>query len=166
MSETIKYWMDIEPDTNGIKKLHLGCGSRYRKGWCNVDYYEGCESDTHRGNNVRPDVWCNILNLSCKESSFDIVYLSHVVEHFYRFQTISLIKEIKRVLKPNGLLVNEMPDRSRVILLSAFLPIKPKYPESYKLNLIEAQFYGASWEEVNKGNIINMYGHELSLKKN
>ena len=151
MTETIQEWLEIKSKANEMAKLHLGCGSKYREDWCNVDYYEGCESDTHRGNNVRPDVWCNILNLSCKESSFDIVYLSHVVEHFYRFQTISLIKEIKRVLKPNGLLVNEMPDRSRVILLSAFLPIKPKYPESYKLNLIEAQFYGASWEESEQG---------------
>ena len=151
MTNTIQEWLEIESETNEIKKLHLGCGSKYREGWCNVDYYEGCESDTHRGDNVRADVWCNILNLSCEESSFDIVYLSHVVEHFYRFQAVSLIKEIKRVLKPNGLLVNEMPDRSRVILLSAFLPIKPKYPESYKLNLIEAQFYGASWEESEQG---------------
>ena len=67
------------------KKLHLGCGAVYKEGWCNVDYYAGCETDTHRGDVAdTPGVWCDIMCVSGESETLDVIALEHGLEHLYR----------------------------------------------------------------------------------
>jgi SAM-dependent methyltransferase len=47
----------------------------------------------------------NALDLQFQENSFDGVYCSHVMQVFTPSQAVTLIKELSRVVKPNGIIV-------------------------------------------------------------
>jgi len=133
------------------RKLHLGCGSVYKEGWCNVDYYEGCETDTHRGDVANtPDVWCDIKRLSCEDETIDVIALYHVLEHFYKYEVSDILDEFQRVLKPGGICIIEMPDLSRILWLLLLVPLREELPGMSDKDAIEAQLYGASWERNEK----------------
>lgn len=85
-------------------KINLGCGDKKLKDYINVDVVD------ERAGNI-PDVQCDIRNLSAFETNFaDEVMAIHVVEHFYRWEIESVLKEWIRVLKPGGKLVLECPN--------------------------------------------------------
>ncbi len=81
-----------------MKILDIGCGRNKRKDAIGIDIVklEGV------------DVVCNLEEgLPFKDSVFDLVYASHVLEHVHNF--IQLMEEIWRVLKPNGKLIIDVP---------------------------------------------------------
>lgn len=81
--------------------LNLGCGSRYSKDWVNVDFVSSS-----------PNVIAHNLTIGIpfSDSYFDIVYHSHVLEHFSKEDGILFIKECHRVLKPGGIIRIAVPD--------------------------------------------------------
>lgn len=134
-------------------KLHLGCGSRYWDGWCNIDAYPANTSDTHRGININPDIWADISNLPADKLSIDAIATQHVFEHFYRHDACLLLDYFYTLLKPGGLLITEMPDISRVAPLYS-LNIRPhifKSSSGSRQDVVSSQFYGASWEANSQG---------------
>jgi len=83
--------------STGTKKiLDIGCGGVYREDpdgeVTRVDIREECQ----------PDFRCDIRQLPFDNGSFDIIFSSHVLEHFDREEHIQLLKEWLRVLKPEG----------------------------------------------------------------
>ena len=135
-------------------KLHLGCGSKYWKGWCNIDGYQKSASDTHRGEmKNEPDLWLDIRKLEVKNNSIDVICSQHVMEHFYRYEVIKMFRNFYKKLKPGGIVITEMPDLNKIIKLIFWLPIRPKYGLDNLRNrdMITSQFYGAAWEENEKG---------------
>lgn len=84
-------------------RLNLGCGHRLLPGYVNVDIVD--ERAT-----VKPDVQCDIRALKFDDGVADEVLSVHVIEHFYRWEVASLIKEWIRVLKPGGEIVIETPN--------------------------------------------------------
>ena len=59
-------------------KLNLGCGDKLLEGYINVDLVEDRSG-------VKPDVNCDLRNLSVFESDYaDEILSVHVVEHFWR----------------------------------------------------------------------------------
>lgn len=84
-----------------LKKLNLGCGDRINPNWVNVD----CSS------NVNGVIIHNLLQgIPFPDDYFDVVYHSHVLEHFTRIEGENFIKECYRVLKPNGIIRIAVPD--------------------------------------------------------
>ncbi|MCX7593295.1 MAG: methyltransferase domain-containing protein [Fischerella sp.] len=85
----------------GMKKLNIGCGDRYSTDWINIDF-----------NSNHPEVISHNLlqRLPFSDNSIDVVYSSHVIEHFSREDAEKLIKECLRILKPNGILRIVVPD--------------------------------------------------------
>jgi predicted SAM-dependent methyltransferase len=84
-----------------MTKLNIGCGNRFSKGWLNIDFHS---SDPHVTR-------VNILRkLPYPEGSFDSVYSSHVLEHFSRETAGRLLREMHRILKPNGIVRVVVPD--------------------------------------------------------
>jgi len=82
-------------------KLHLGCGNRYIPGFFHIDAFDG--------NHI--DHVCSIDNLEfIEDDSVDLIYASHVIEHFKRKRLLSVLKEWNRVLKPNGILRLAVPN--------------------------------------------------------
>lgn len=81
--------------------LNLGCGQARRDGWINVDFQS-----------TSPDVLAYDLRLGIPfaDDTFDLVYHSHVLEHFSRAQGAFFLQECFRVLKPGGVLRVVVPD--------------------------------------------------------
>ena len=86
--------------------LNLGCGLRFSAGWTNVDFVSQA-----------PEVMaCNLLKgIPFADATFDVVYHSHVLEHFSREDANGFIKECYRVLKPGGIIRVVVPDLESII---------------------------------------------------
>lgn len=81
-------------------KLNLGCGTRFLATWVNLDF---------RG---QPGVRAHDLRtpLPFSDGTFDVLYHSHVLEHFERGDAQRLLGECHRVLRPGGILRVVVPD--------------------------------------------------------
>ena len=90
--------------------LHLGCGDVNHPQFINIDVIPAPHIHYVRG----------IDNLSVfKNSSVDLIYASHCLEHFPIRAIDSLLKEWHRVLRPKGILRLSVPDFD--ILLKIYL---------------------------------------------
>ena len=55
------------------------------------------------------------LPLPFKDNSFDLVYLSHILEHIPWFQTLDFLKEIRRILVQTGTIEVWVPDFKKLV---------------------------------------------------
>lgn len=90
-----------------MKKLHLGCGSRYLEGYVNIDLPAGAH--TVQRNHVA-DLHADIRTLRYEPETVDEVRLHHVFEHFTRPVALALLCRWRDWLRPGGLLRIETPD--------------------------------------------------------
>ena len=93
-----------------IKYLNIGCGNHVveSKEWINVDFA------TNNPNVISH----NLLNgIPFNNDQFDLVYHSHVLEHFTKNDGIKLIKECYRVLKNNGIIRIAIPNLEEIAKL-------------------------------------------------
>ena len=85
-------------------RLNLGCGDKILAGYVNVDV-----AASRAGKS--PDVLCDLHELTPFESdSVDEVLAVHVVEHFWRWEVVDVLREWTRVLKAGGRMVLECPN--------------------------------------------------------
>jgi predicted SAM-dependent methyltransferase len=82
-------------------KLHIGCGKNYIPGFVHID----ARSLPHIDYVTSADNLSFFIN-----NSASLIYCSHVLEHFPRNKTISVLREWYRVLKPGGILRLAVPD--------------------------------------------------------
>lgn len=94
---------------NGERLLHIGCGEINAPGFINLD--------------ARPlphihFVRRNITKLPViPDSAVDMIYMCHVLEHVTRSRVTNTLEEMKRILKPGGLLRLSVPDFDCIINL-------------------------------------------------
>ena len=129
-------------------KLNLGSGGRPLQGWINIDNFDYEKNDTSRSGSIY-DIKMDIRELDVDDKSIDEILLVHVIEHFVRWESISMLKNYYQKLKPNGKLIVEMPDLDRCI--SWYL--RDRYTPSMqtpngKMNMGLTQFYGNQWNEL------------------
>lgn len=107
-------------------KLNLGCGSQVIDGWCNVDYSWGArliKIPLFRLINKKLKLfnmeWNNDIYLHdltkrfpWPDSSVDIVYSSHTLEHFSKSDGRKLLNESYRVLRKDGIIRIVVPSLS------------------------------------------------------
>lgn len=79
--------------------LNLGCGKDIREGFINIDIF----SDDDRV------VFMDIRKLELDDNSVDIILASDVLEHFSHRETMNVLKEWIRVLKPGGEIIIRCP---------------------------------------------------------
>ena len=82
------------------RKLHIGPGTVYIPGWINVDVFS----------NVKADIYSSALALPYKGESFDLIYASHVLEHFPRYFILSALGHWRALLKSGGILRLSVPN--------------------------------------------------------
>ena len=83
-------------------RLNLGCGSKKIEGFIGVDIKHA-------------DVVADIRKLPFDDESADEIMAIHVCEHFYVREILGVIKEWRRVLKPDGVMVLELPCLDKVL---------------------------------------------------
>jgi len=91
-----------------MKLLNLGCGSRFKNDWVNLDIVA-----------MKPYVRAWDLNggIPYPDDTFDFVYHSHLLEHFSRSVGLGLLKECCRVLKPGCVIRVVVPDLESIARL-------------------------------------------------
>lgn len=104
--------------------LHVGCGfltmanlPHFRDGgWEEIRY------------DINPDVKPDIVGTSqdmsiLEDASVDAVYSSHNIEHVWLFEVQQVLREFRRVLRPDGFLVVLCPDMHQIAqaILDGFL---------------------------------------------
>lgn len=86
--------------------LNLGCGERFHGSWININFVSTGK------NVVAHDLKKGI---PFADNSFDVVYHSHVLEHFPKVEALTFIRECYRVLRPQGILRVVVPDLEQIV---------------------------------------------------
>lgn len=102
-------------------KLNLGCGDKILEGYVNVDLV-----DERKGN--QPDVNCDVRDLHehFEDGVADEILAVHILEHFYPWEVHNALQEWKRVLKPGGKIIIEVPDIMKAIFHLLSSPENPQ----------------------------------------
>lgn len=89
-----------------MKFLNLGCGSKYHKDWLNIDF--DSSSKFVKAHNL-------LKGIPIKDDSVDVVYHSHVLEHFSKEEGFNFIQECYRVLSRGGVIRIAVPDLEIIV---------------------------------------------------
>lgn len=100
-------------------KLEIGAGEKKGKnGWLTLDLNTGCDL-----------YWDLLLPLPFPTNSVDLIYSSHVLEHFSYKDLIRLLANCYETLKEGGRFSVCVPDAS--IYIKAYLNLQEFTPEDY-----------------------------------
>jgi SAM-dependent methyltransferase len=142
-------WVAKDANRKAIRALHvaleealaesrpvlcnLGCGLRHHPAWINIDFHAD-------GNDVIE--WDLRRGVPLPDTSCDVVYSSHTIEHFDRQGARRFLAECRRALKPGGVLRLATPDletiaRSYIQCLEAAKRDEPRAAARYEWMVIE-----------------------------
>lgn len=97
------------------KKLNLGSGNNFMAGYENVDRHidpASVQKAKHVDGIARRE---DVYPLQDGDRSCDEVRASHILEHFSHRQTLDVVKEWARVLKPGGILKIAVPNFDKIV---------------------------------------------------
>lgn len=88
-----------------MRYLNLGCGSRFHRSWINLDM-----------NPSDPCVrMCDLTKgIPFSDESFEVVYHSHVLEHFPKDKAFGFMQECHRILGRGGVIRVVVPDLEQI----------------------------------------------------
>ncbi len=86
-----------------MQKLNLGAGKDRKEGYVNIDWNPLDNPDILHDLNVFPYPFA--------EATFDLIEANHIMEHLDR--PFAVMKELHRILKPEGKLIINVPHFSR-----------------------------------------------------
>ena len=89
-----------------MRYLNLGCGRRIHPDWENVDFT--ATAPRVRAHDLRKGI-------PYPDATFDVVYHSHVLEHFSKQSAPAFLRECHRVLKSRGTIRIAVPDLERIV---------------------------------------------------
>lgn len=89
-----------------MKLLNLEFGSTFHKDLINIDYVTNSEYI------LSHDL---LKGIPLDHSSMDVIYHSHVLEHFSKKDGVNFIKECFRVLKRGGVIRIAVPDLEAIV---------------------------------------------------
>jgi predicted SAM-dependent methyltransferase len=137
-------------------KLHIGCGKCYLPGWVNLDI------DIFEDASV--DIVDNAKTLkTIKNSSCEVIYASHVLEHFGRHEYKDALRIWFRKLRKGGILRLSVPDFDKVVevyratsnfnLVLGFLTGGQRTRYDYHNMVFNKRFLASSLDEIGFSNI-------------
>lgn len=118
-------------------KINLGCGIDYKEGFINVDFHDHSKVDKV--------INLNTIPYDFAADSIDFIYASHVLEHLN--DPFTIMKELHRILKPNGILHIKVPHFSR-----GFTHFEHKagfdvnFPYYFNPNFTKSGYFGVNFE--------------------
>ena len=131
-------------------KLHVGCGTVYKKGWINIDN----NSDSNISRIDLP--WDLRAPLPFPKDSVDFIYNEHFLEHLGVEEGLRALRDFRRVLKPGGVARIAMPDLAGIV--SAYMN-----PESLEKSQPFLKQYGLDFVKT-RAEMLNInfrwWGHQ------
>jgi SAM-dependent methyltransferase len=122
-------------------RLNLGCGDKILPGYVNVDVVEARAG-------MKPDVICDLHELSPFESdSADEILSVHVIEHFWRWEVVDVVREWVRVLKPGGRMVVECPNVASACAVFAQDPQSSAYEDQRGQRTMWVLYGDPAWKD-------------------
>lgn len=113
--------------------VNLGCGVTYDDRWTNIDFVS-----------TGPGVIAhNLINgIPAADNSHEVIYHSHMLEHFPKDKAQAFLGECWRVLKPGGIIRVVVPDLEQQAMnylqyLKDAVEGKPQAKEKYEWAVIE-----------------------------
>lgn len=85
-------------------KLNIGCGKMVLDGWVNCDVQKNPKAKR------APELLCDAKSVPLADGCADVVMALHLIEHFYFWDVECVLAEWRRLLKPGGKLILELPD--------------------------------------------------------
>lgn len=154
-----------------LAKLNLGCGLEHLKGYTNIDIREEVEPD---------EVWDICFGLPYKDNTASDVVAYDFMEHIPQDKVIFVMKEIHRILTPEGIFHFRIPStdgrgwamdpthRSFWNINSWLYFCEPAYWELYpnfpRFNIIELKDCCPSEEDYKIFKIIHTQGKVSPIK--
>mgnify|MGYP000333176704 CR=1 FL=1 len=143
-----------------MKFLNIGCGHQYHSDWHNLDFVS-------TGEGVQAH---NLLEgIPYDNDYFEVVYHSHLLEHFTKKDGLKLIKECYRVLSNNGTIRVVVPDLEGIVkmylnTLNAVLEDNsPLNKSNYEWSVIE--LFDQMVREKSGGNMLEYWKQETILNE-
>lgn len=112
------------------KRLHIGSGKVYLPGWINADLFQ----------NVKADLYCDMMRLPFEKETFDLIYACHVLEHCHRHAVVAVLHHWRELLKPEGILRLAVP---------SFEAITQRYADTADLSELIGLLYGGQNHPLN-----------------
>jgi predicted SAM-dependent methyltransferase len=137
----------------GPSELHLGCG-RDSTDMCDVDIIKTRATD----------YVLDARDLPFVTDSIDRIETYHMIEHIPRHSFTDMLTEWKRVLRPGGTLVAELPDFDGVV--KAYLETDdPEYTDTllryvFGSQRFESDVHYWGWNEERLGKVLHEHGFE------
>lgn len=141
-----------------MTRLHLGCGTRYLKGYVNIDYPP---SEHTVQDQLVADLYADITRLHYSTGSIDEIRLHHVFEHFPRQIALALLCRWCDWLSPGGVLRIETPD----VMGSAWALVSPFSSSRRKQQIVRHLFgsHEAAWAAHWDGWHKERFNHTLTM---
>ena len=95
----------LKINPNGSRLLNLGCGNTFHPSWINIDFHD------HNGSVIAYDL---NLGIPFADETVDVIYHSHLLEHFSRQEGKKFLEECFRTLRPGGLIRIVVPDLATI----------------------------------------------------
>jgi ubiquinone/menaquinone biosynthesis C-methylase UbiE len=90
-----------------VLKLHLGCGMKEIPDFLHIDILDA----------PHVDICHKVDDLPLPDNAASLIYASHVLEHFGRFEVEGVLREWHRVLMRDGILRLAVPDFGAVVAM-------------------------------------------------
>jgi SAM-dependent methyltransferase len=100
--------LDAYLRAHSVRRLHLGCGGRLLPGWLNSDFHVSLRKLFDAGSPL-VQIDCS-RQLRISNDSFDYVYSEHMHEHLPYSAGSALLRELFRIVRPNGKIRIAVPD--------------------------------------------------------
>lgn len=132
--------------------LDIGCGrgewlellQRNNSNFLGIDVFDNLEIKLSSKNFIKEDFKKYLSTL--KNNSIDFVSSFHLIEHLDFNEQKKLVKEVSRVLKPNGLFLLETPNQKNISVSLINFSVDPTHikPVNHELFLFMMEEYGFS----------------------
>jgi SAM-dependent methyltransferase len=137
--------------TAASRKLHLGCGPRLFPGWLNADLPSMRRLLTFDRSRIAINA---SRPLPFENGTFDRVYSEHMHEHLAYQDGLSLLKEVRRVLRPGGRVRLALPDLEFHISMIQSAEAFQEYPEMFASSIEDTD--GLAGAPLTKTTFLNL----------